>query len=615
MKRSRRLVYVGVWLVVFSMAWSPAALLASGPAMLPSATDYQLLANPGMEAFEAPYSQFEGVNCQVATGWHRFSYEGPDPCLMDTRVFASSHLGGGWVERIEGSTSQMIVSTEPYTAGIWQRVSGLTPGVGYGFHAAMLTIFQTSAGDPDDGTMIKDVGIDPTGGTNPESSTVVWSEPDGHDLGPWDTERRLSLYAQGTTATVFIRVRSPFEAGPWPYMNQSFLDSAILARTPTISAVSPAVSPSTSFVVRWDNAETAPGARALRGYEVQWKDEAGGEWHDWITWDPTESPNTDVTQATFTGERGHTYRFRARVWQKYTNGAHLYSPYRPEGDTRTYVKGPELTGRVFSNEGHAVSGATIAISGTAYSALSDGNGYYRIRFLPLDGPRTVTVSHPNWLVPAPVHDVAFGPSETVTLDWSLRPPDDGMSNGGFELGLEGWAAIAEQGMAPQVVTDPVHTGYRALALGGDAATAFTAGVTQAVTLAGSWEPALSLWYRPETVDVDGVFNVILTVVSDTVRSMPAVQRGIGAGGVPDAPLSLAAAATHVFTPSLGSGDWQHLPLQFGPEDYMTGTVTIRLQVWDDGDGVPTRVYVDEVSLGRTSGGPYKSYLPLVLRKF
>ena len=393
------------------------------------------------------------------------------------------------------------------------------------------------------------------------------------------------------------------------------MDSAVLARTPTISAVSPAVSQSTSFVVRWDNAETAPGARALRGYEVQWKDEAGGGWHDWITWDPTQSPNTDVTQATFTGERGHTYRFRARVWQRYTNGAHLYSPYRPDGDTGTYIKGPELEGHVFSNEGHAVSGATIAISDTAYSAVSDGNGYYRIRFLPLDGPRTITLSHPNWLTPPPVQNVTFGASETVTLDWSLRPPDDAVSNGDFESELDDWSAIIEQGVSPQVVDDPVHTGGGALALAGDAATAFTTGVTQTVTLAGSWQPALSFWYRPETVDLDDVFNVVLTVVGDTVRSAPAVQGDIGAGGLADAPLADAVTATHVFTPSLEVGNWQHLPLTFGPEEFMTATVTIRLQVWDDGDEVPTKVYVDEVSLGRTPGGPYRGYLPLVLRRF
>ena len=32
-------------------------------------------------------------------------------------------------------------------------------------------------------------------------------------------------------------------------------------------------------------------------------------------------------------------RFRARVWQRYPNGAHLYGPYRPQGDTSTTVVG------------------------------------------------------------------------------------------------------------------------------------------------------------------------------------------------------------------------------------------------------------------------------------
>jgi hypothetical protein len=615
MKPSRMLVGGGLLSLLLSVVWTPFALRASGPSMLPHAADYQLLVNPGMEFFEAPYGQFQGVNCQVATGWQRFSYDGPEPCFMDTRVFASSHLGGGWVEKIEGSTSQMIVSTEPYTAGLWQRVSGLTPGVGYGFHAAMLTIFQTSAGDPNDGTMIKDVGIDPTGGTDPEALTVVWSEPDDHDLGPWDTERRLSLYAQGQAATVFIRVTSPFGAGSWPYMNQSFLDSAIFAQTPSVRAVSPAESQSTSFVVRWDNAVAAPGAKALKGYDVQWKDEAQGTWHDWITWVPGTPSNIDVTQATFAGERGHTYRFRARIWQRYTNGAHLYSPYRPDGDTRTYVQGPELVGRVLSNQGHAVSGATVTISGTAYSAVSDGNGYYRIRFLPMSGAHTVTVSHPYWLPPAPVYGVTFGPTETVILDWSLRPPDDAVDNGGFETELTGWSPIADGGVTPQVIADPVHTGHGALALGGNATASFTAGVSQTVALADSWEPALSFWYRPETTDTGDRFNVVLTVLTGTVSSVLAPQRDIGAGPGLDGLLAPALAKTYVFTPSLGTPGWQHLPIGFGPEGYLTGTVTIQLQVWNDGDGAHTTVYLDEISLGRTPGGPYRSYLPLLLRGF
>ncbi len=193
---------------VVSSALSLAALLLvlvlvlAGPQVLGQASpavlqEYQLLDNPGLEIYDPPYGQYEGVDCQVGSKWQRFWYGGPEPGWMDARVFASSHLGTGWVEKIEGETSQVIVSTEPYTAGILQQVTGLTPGVGYGFHAAMLTIFQTSAQTPVDGTMIKQVGIDPTGGTDPQALTVVWSEPDAHDQGPWAVTLRTSVICPG----------------------------------------------------------------------------------------------------------------------------------------------------------------------------------------------------------------------------------------------------------------------------------------------------------------------------------------------------------------------------------------------------------------------------------
>jgi hypothetical protein len=565
-----------------------------------------------MEAYQSPYGQYAGVNCQVANGWNRFSYDGPEPCLMDTRVFASSHLGGGWVERIEGSTSQMIISADPYTAGLWQRVAGLTPDVGYGFHAAMLTIFQTSAGDPDDGTMIKQVGIDPTGGADPQASTVIWSEPDDHDLGPWDLDRRVAAFAQGTEATVFIRVISPHDAGPPPFLNQSFLDSAILAQTPTVMATSPAQSESTSFVVRWDNAVAAPGVKKLKGYDVQVMDKAEGIWHDWITWTPGTPPND--SQAIFTGERGHTYRFRARVWQKYLNGAHLHGPYRPEGDTQTYVQGPELFGHVWDNEGHPTALATVSIASTPYSATSGAGGYYRILPPPLDGPRTITISHPIQLSPAPVHGVTFGLLDSTDLTWTLRPPDDALDNGGFEAGLDGWSIFGPEGVMPAVVADPVHTGSGALALGGDALAGFSTGVTQTLILTRSWEPALSFWYRADAVDADDVFNVDLTAVAEAAHSTLSAEIGADSSSSPK-PSMHELAATRTVTPSLDSSNWQHLALYPVPEGYFTGTVTIQFRLRDGGDGAGTVVYLDEVSLGCTSGGPYRGYFPLVMKEY
>ncbi len=594
MKPSRILIGSGILLLLLVGSWSPRDTRASGPATETEAVLYQLLTNPGMELYDPPYDP--GMSCQVASGWERFWYDGEQPCFMDTRVFAAT-VGSGWVERIEGETSQMIVSTEPYTAGIYQRVTGLTPGMGYGFHAAMLTIFGSSAPPAYDGMMIKQVGIDPAGGIDPRAATVVWSEPDDHDEGPWDVRRRTAAYAQGPAVTVFIRVISPYKSGDVSLLNQSFLDSAILARTASVQAISPSVSTDRTFTVRWDNAVPSPGGE-IRWYDVQWMDVDQGTWHEWFE-------QTVGTQAAFTGERGHTYRFRARAWQRYPNGAHLFGPYRTEGDTETYVQGPELVGRVLDHEGHSVAGATVSISDTTYSAVSGSGGRYRIKLLPSSEVRTVTVSHPLWQSPAPVHGVTLGPMEVVTIDWSLRPPDDAVSNGGFEEGLVGWSLMGGQGAEPVVVDDPVHTGFGALALGGAAGGSYTAGVTQTTVLTDAWEPVLSFWYRPETTDAaDDVFNVSLTVVTGTVRSGPSLR----------SLLKPEQGVTRVFTPSLEGSGWQHLPLYPLAEGYYTATVTIQFAVWNDGDGASTTVYLDEVDLGATRGGPYKHYLPLTLRQ-
>ncbi len=417
--------------LLLTLSLIPSAAGTPGQVSQASAPQYQLLTNPGVEVYDAPYAQYQGIDCQVASGWQRFWYDGQEPQWMDTRVFAGSHLGGGWVERIQGDTSQLVISTLPYTAGILQRVTGLTPGMGYGFHAAMLTIFQTSAPPSSHGTMIKQVGMDPTGGIDPQASTVVWSEPDDHDEGPWDIDQRTAVYAQGQAMTVFVRVISPHEAGDLPFLNYSFLDSAILAQTPQVRATSPAVSETPSFSVRWDNALPAPGSEKLKWYDVQWKDETEGVWHNW-------QEQTKATESTFSGQQGHTYRFRARVWQRYPNGAHLYGPFRPDGDTTTRIAGPRLAGRVLANAGNPVSGATVAILGTGHTTTSGSSGGYVLDVEHWTEPKTATVSHPWWKPPDPRHGLTFGLAETVPFTWTLRPPDDAVANGGFEAGLDNW---------------------------------------------------------------------------------------------------------------------------------------------------------------------------------
>jgi hypothetical protein len=580
------------WTGLMTLTFLILALGQATPQTAGLAADYQLLINPGFEVYNPPYGQFDGVTCQVATGWQRFWYGGPEPCWMDTRVFAYSHLGVGWVDYREGETSQLIVGTEPYTAGLWQRVTGLTPGVGYGFRTALLTIYQTSAPPAVDGTMIKQVGIDPTGGTDPRAATVVWSEPDDHDEGPWTTDSRTAAYAQGAAVTVFIRITSPYAAGPPPFLNLSFVDWAILARTPVVTATSPAVTEVPTFTVSWANAVPAPGGEVVR-YDVQWLDEAEGVWHDWLV-------RTGSLQATFVGEQCHAYRFRVRALQRYEDGSRLYSPYRPDGDTRTLVQGAKLIGRVLSHEGNPVGGATVAISGTAYAATSGSGGAYELDTPCWTEPQTVTVDHPAWLSPPPVYGADLGPMETMAFTWTLQPPDDALVNGGFEAGLDGWSLLGE----PALVTEPVHTGRGALALGtpgmieSTGPESVTVGVSQTVVVTNTWEPVLSFWYRPSITGSTGLLSVALTVVTRTVST------------------TLPVTTTYVFTPALDAEGWSHRWTYAGlPETALTGTVTIRFQVRPRDGMSATDVYLDEVSLGAGWGGPYKAYLPLTLRQF
>ena len=68
-------------------------------------------------------------------------------------------------------SSLHMSSSGPYVAGIYQQVSGLQPGVAY-----KASIGWGAPGPPTE-TYGRQLGIDPTGGTDPTASTVIW----GHE--------------------------------------------------------------------------------------------------------------------------------------------------------------------------------------------------------------------------------------------------------------------------------------------------------------------------------------------------------------------------------------------------------------------------------------------------
>ena len=140
-------------------------------------------------------------------------------------------------------------------------------------------------------------------------------------------------------------------------------------------------------------------------------------------------------------------------------------------------------------------------------------------------------------------------------------------------------------------------------LAGQVSVSSRTGVEQTVALARSWNPNLSFWYLPESTDGDDSFEVTLTVVPDVAGSSRPLA-GIDQSAA--TPTSLA------LTPSLEADGWQHQWYSLGVgDDYFTGTVTIYFEVWNDGDESPTTVYLDEASVGRTPGGPFRIYFPLI----
>lgn len=587
---------------VFSLGWPATGSSASSEPPVPASLEAsQLLVNPDMELGFATYAaDCDWEPCQVAWGWTRFGDVPPRPCWMDARVFAHVVMGTDWVERIKGETSQVIFSTEPHVAGIYQRVP-VTRGLPYGFTAAMMTIYQSSATPRDDGRMIKKVGVDPAGGTNPGAGTVVWSTPDGRDK-IWDLDSRVATAATSDTMTVFILIDSPYRVS-WPYVNQSFLDGALLAQTAAARISSPETSLDETFVVEWG--AQAAGGGELWAYDVQWQDLADGKWHDWIHWIP---PDKDLgSEAAFTGQRGHRYRFRVRAWQKYADaGSYLYSPWAQTPGVTTIV-GARLEGEVWGNGSYDLGGTRVSIVGTEFATTSRSDGSYGMWVEPMDAQQTVAIRNLPWLSPEPVYGVTLGLLETVTLNWTLRPPDDAVTGGGFEDGLAGWDTIAEQGADPTPEGDVVHTGNGAAMLGGQAELSrevdYWSGLEQTVSLVRSWSPNIAFWYLPESADSDDLFKLTLTMVSDATTSDLAGEGGYEPSSTEQ---------SLVFTPTLAVEGWQHQWYSIGAADaYFTGTVTIQLEVWNDGDGLPTSVYVDEVSLGRIPGGPFRTYLPII----
>ncbi len=162
---------------------------------------------------------------QIPVGWVPFVLAGDLTFMQDVDTFWGAPSLRMWSD---GGT---------FVAGIYTQVSGLQPGVAY-----KASIGWGAPNEPD--AFGRRLGIDPTGGTDPNAPTVVWGplhRGPGRFLNgpPPEVNIDVSAVARSSTVTVFVYVDHNYSTG----QNFIFIDAVSLVVDPVQPAVVPTDTP------------------------------------------------------------------------------------------------------------------------------------------------------------------------------------------------------------------------------------------------------------------------------------------------------------------------------------------------------------------------------------
>lgn len=518
-----------------------------------------------------PGRVWNGQNEKIANGWTPFyidanTYPGSGNASklhwMSSAQFGATF--GGLDYHIEGDAAQNMWSSYEFDAGVYQQVDA-TPGAAYEFDIAIVTYWR-GPGYPDtNGKMVKRVGIDPYGGTDPASSNVIWSNTDSNDKA-W-IRLRAAATAEANIVTVFAKVYAPENDS----FNHTDLDMVYfedahfnVSGPPPTTAVNSSLS-GTTVNATWSG--SAGSGWALKGYEVQYKDQAGG---NWIVFQDKSSTNTG---GSFAGQPGHSYTIRARTWQ--TNGnVDLPGAWVEDAITINEV----VVGRVMDHTGSGLNGVTVSIDGTAISTSSVNGGNYALSG---GGPGTfnIVAGNHNGLVAPPAASVTVPTNGIATLDITLRPTGSAqaITNNDFETDLSGWNS--SDASAASVAAAAKHSGGAGLHL------TQTVQISQTNAVANMPNPLLSFWYK-----------------SDASFSVDLLGTPIGNNAVQ------AQAIGPIKTQALNAvAGWTHVTLDMNLTDAYTGEVGVNFSY----SGGPASIAIDEVSIA--AGPASRVYLPILFR--
>ncbi len=132
------------------------------------------------------------------------------------------HPTEGWPK---GPSLWIYGDAVSFDGGVYQVVA-VTPGRGYHFEVAWAVVRHGGTAVHDDSRLIRQVGIDPYGGTNPVSPNVQWSgEYTGSGkFAPESGNLAIDQYARGDHITIFLRAQNRYADS----RAEVFFDHAVL---------------------------------------------------------------------------------------------------------------------------------------------------------------------------------------------------------------------------------------------------------------------------------------------------------------------------------------------------------------------------------------------------
>jgi hypothetical protein len=199
-------------------------LLAAMPTVVRAQDPCQ---DPGNLTLNCQFDTFDYLppHGAVATGWTPFVEFSVEPPAFnsagETPLAPAQEIFSAWL---------------PFTAGIFQQVQ-VTPGVAYVAAIGWAPYASyDDQGQRNQGQFIgRKVGIDPSGGTVPTSSQIVWSPEVWDELGGVFPQLRVSAMARSQTVTVFVRAYNPQSHGN----DKVWFDAVTLMVDPTQPTATP----------------------------------------------------------------------------------------------------------------------------------------------------------------------------------------------------------------------------------------------------------------------------------------------------------------------------------------------------------------------------------------